>query len=55
MDANTVANINTALTNAGNSVLDNFVAILPSIGVVIAIAFVIYLVLKTLTKLRKGK
>ena len=55
MDANTVANINTGLTTAANSVLDNFVSILPSIGVVIAVAFVIWLVSRTLFKLRKGK
>lgn len=47
--------LSSAVTTAAGSVLDNFIAILPSLGAVIAIAFVIYFVTRIITKLRKGK
>ena len=50
-----VTALNTALTTAGESVLSNFISIIPAVAGLVAIAFVIYFVTKNLNKLKRGK
>lgn len=50
-----VTSLTTALTTAGNSVLANFVSIIPAVAAIVAIAFVIYFVTKQLNKLKRGR
>lgn len=49
------SSLSTALTTAGNSVLSNFVSIIPAVAGIVAIAFVIYFVTKQLNKLKRGR
>ncbi len=46
--------INTAMTGAGNTVLSNFISLLPGILAIAAIGFVIYTAYKLIKKVRKG-
>ena len=55
MGTEQVTALNTALTTAGENVLSNFVSIIPAVGTIVAIAFVIYFVSKQLGKLKKGR
>lgn len=55
MTTDQVTALSSAVTSAAGAVLDNFITILPTMGAVIAIAFVIYFITKLVSKLRKGK
>lgn len=45
----------TALASAGESIMSNFIAILPAVAGLVGISFAIYFVTKQVNKLKKGK
>lgn len=55
MTSDQVSAINTAMTTTTQSVLTDFISVLPSIGIIIGVAFAIGFVTYWLKKLRKVK
>ena len=55
MTSQQAADISSALTTTGQTVLTDFISVLPAIGAIIAIAFVIGFVCYWLKKLRRTK
>lgn len=55
MTSEQVSTINTSLTSAGQTVLTDFISVLPAVASIIAILFVITFVNYYLKKLRKAK
>lgn len=53
MTSQQVADISTALTTTTQSVLTDFISVLPAIGIIIGVAFIIGFVVYWLKKLRK--
>ena len=55
MTSDQITAINSAMTTTTGEVITDFIAILPTIGKIIAIAFVIFLVSYWLKKLKRAK
>ena len=55
MTSDQATQINSALQTTGQTILGDFITVLPAIGTIIGIAFVIFIVSYWLKKLRRAK